>query len=76
MTLTRTVLKAFGKTFIKNEDGATAIEYALMAALVGGVIVASVTTLGESADTKFGSLATTLDEAGGDTGSTGGEGGV
>jgi pilus assembly protein Flp/PilA len=66
MTLTRNALNKALRTFAKDEDGATAIEYALMVALVGAVIVAGVTTLGTSTNTKFGDVATVIDEAGED----------
>lgn len=36
----------FIKNFIREEDGVTAIEYALIAALIAAVIVGVVTTLG------------------------------
>ncbi|GGC18105.1 Flp family type IVb pilin [Pseudoduganella buxea] len=36
----------FIKNFIKEEDGVTAIEYALIAALIAGVIGVTVGTLG------------------------------
>ena len=39
--------------FFKDEDGATAVEYALMVALIAGVIVGAVTYLGESARDRF-----------------------
>ncbi len=40
------------KKFFQNEDGATAIEYGLIAALIAVVIISAVTTLGDSiADT-------------------------
>lgn len=39
------MLKIFG--FIKEEDGVTAIEYALIASLVAVIIVGSVTTIGQ-----------------------------
>ena len=39
--------------FIKDEEGATAVEYALMVALIAGVIVAAVKTLGGNANTQF-----------------------
>ncbi len=38
----------FIKNFIKEEDGVTAIEYALIAALIAGVIGVTVGTLGGS----------------------------
>lgn len=47
----------FIKNFIKEEDGVTAIEYALIAALIAGVIVAAFTSLGTSISTLFDSLA-------------------
>jgi pilus assembly protein Flp/PilA len=62
MTMTRTAIKTFTRTFIKDEDGATAIEYALMAALIGGVIVASVAALGTSTSDSFTDLKDTLDD--------------
>lgn len=50
----------FIKNFIKEEDGVTAIEYALIAALIAGVIVAAFTSLGASISTLFKSLATMI----------------
>ncbi|MBM1688298.1 Flp family type IVb pilin [Sulfitobacter geojensis] len=64
MTLTRNALNKALRTFAKDEDGATAIEYALMVALVGAVIVVGVTSLGTSTNTKFSDVATVIDEAG------------
>jgi len=46
--------------FLKNESGATAIEYALLAALIGLAIVAGATFLGTSLDAFFNSIGTTL----------------
>ncbi len=43
--------------WIADEEGATAIEYGLLAALIAGVIVATVTTLG----TKVTGLYTTVE---------------
>lgn len=49
---------------IKNEDGATAIEYGLLAALIALVIIASVTTIGtEMNDTFYGPIGQTLNSA-------------
>ena len=48
------------RTFLKDEDGAAAIEYALIAGLIAIVIVAGATALGLSIDTIFGKIATTL----------------
>ena len=44
------------KTFLKQEDGATAIEYGLFAALISAVIVAAVATLGGSVNAAFESV--------------------
>jgi pilus assembly protein Flp/PilA len=49
------------KQFIADESGATAIEYALIAVLVGIVIIGAVTALGDSLKAIFSSVATTLD---------------
>ena len=40
-------------SLLKCRDGATAIEYGLIAALIGVVIIASVTALGTSIKDKF-----------------------
>jgi len=50
----------FIKNFITEEDGVTAIEYGLIAALIAVVIIASVTTIGTSLATKFGEVVTGL----------------
>ncbi len=39
--------------FLNNEDGATAIEYALIASLIALFIVAAVQTVGTSVSTVF-----------------------
>lgn len=46
----------FITNFIKEEDGVTAIEYALIAALIAGAIALSVTTLGGKIQGIFKSL--------------------
>ncbi|OAN98140.1 hypothetical protein A8B74_00555 [Sulfitobacter geojensis] len=56
------------RTFAKDEDGATAIEYALMVALVGAVIIVGVTSLGESSRDKFTDVSGKIDAAGTGTG--------
>lgn len=50
--------------FAKDESGATAIEYGLIAALIALAITAGATTLGGSLNNKFKSVATKLDAAG------------
>lgn len=49
--------------FLKDESGATAIEYGLIAALISVALITGASTLGNSLDNKFSSLATTLDNA-------------
>ena len=39
--------------FIKDEDGATAIEYGLIAALIAVAIIGAVSALGDTLDQKF-----------------------
>lgn len=41
---------------LKNKDGATAIEYGLIAALIGVVIISAVTALGTSIETQFNNI--------------------
>jgi pilus assembly protein Flp/PilA len=51
--------------FAKDESGATAIEYGLIAALIALAITAGASTLGNSLSAKFSEIATDLDNAGG-----------
>jgi pilus assembly protein Flp/PilA len=46
--------------FLRNESGATAIEYGLIAALIAVVIITGVTAVGTKLSTTFSSLSTTL----------------
>jgi pilus assembly protein Flp/PilA len=48
------------KKFIANEDGATAIEYGLIAALISVVVIGVLTTIGGNLKTDFTSVATAL----------------
>lgn len=43
----------FTKTLWQDEDGATAIEYGLLAALIAVVIITAVSTLGKTLNTTF-----------------------
>lgn len=43
--------------FLKHEDGATAIEYALIASGVSGAIIAVVMTMGTAVQTMYQSVA-------------------
>jgi pilus assembly protein Flp/PilA len=46
--------------FLKDESGATAIEYGLIAAGISVAIITVVSTLGQSLNTTFTSVATAL----------------
>jgi pilus assembly protein Flp/PilA len=48
------------QTFLLDEDGVTAIEYGLIAALIAVVIVAAVTLVGTKLDALFTSVATNI----------------
>lgn len=63
MTMTRTALKTIALAFAKDEDGATAIEYGLFAALVGAVIVGTVATLGGQTNAGFATMSDALTAA-------------
>jgi pilus assembly protein Flp/PilA len=47
-------------SFIKNESGATAIEYGLIAALIAVVIIGAVTAVGTSLSTTFTTVSSNL----------------
>ena len=44
-------------TFLKREDGPTAVEYAVMLALIIVVCIAAITTLGNNAKATFANVA-------------------
>jgi len=46
--------------FVRDESGATAIEYGLIATLVAVAIIAALTTLGQALSTTFGKVSGTL----------------
>ncbi|GGY40966.1 Flp family type IVb pilin [Pseudoduganella albidiflava] len=53
----------FIKNFIQEEDGVTAIEYALIAAVVAGIIAAAFGTLKGGIDGVFSTIAAKLQAA-------------
>jgi pilus assembly protein Flp/PilA len=55
------VMKTFFSRFVKDESGATAIEYGLIAALMAVVVIAAVTILGPSLEGAFQGVAGNLD---------------
>lgn len=46
--------------FVKDESGATAIEYGLIAALIAVAIIGAVTAVGTNLSTKFTSIASSI----------------
>ena len=53
-------MKHLAKSFLKDESGATAIEYGLIAAGISLAIIAVVNGLGSTLNTKFTSINTSL----------------
>lgn len=53
-------MNAFIKRFCKNESGATAIEYGLIAALIAVAIIGTVTILGTDLSAIFGNISTKI----------------
>ncbi|WP_219114780.1 Flp family type IVb pilin [Janthinobacterium sp. UMAB-56] len=53
------------KNFIREEDGVTAIEYGLIAALIAVVIIAAITIVGTQLKKTFSSIGTKLTTANG-----------
>ena len=49
---------------MRDQHGVTAIEYALIATLIGIVIIAGVTTLGQKVGSKFSNIAASVSAAG------------
>jgi pilus assembly protein Flp/PilA len=48
------------KRFLVEEDGPTAVEYAIMGALIGIVVIASATLIGTQANLVFSTIASHL----------------
>jgi pilus assembly protein Flp/PilA len=46
--------------FVKNEDGATAIEYALIASLIAVALVGILSSLGTALSSEFSEVSTAL----------------
>lgn len=58
-------MKNLLKRFKNDESGATAIEYGLIAALIGVVIIGGATMVGTSLEAKFETISEAVDNAGG-----------
>ena len=60
-------MRKFGQSlvnFMKNEDGPTAVEYAVMLALIIVVCITAITTLGSNANNSFSYVGTKLGGSG------------
>jgi pilus assembly protein Flp/PilA len=54
----------FFSRFVRNESGATAVEYGLIAALIGVVIIAGAGALGTALNQKFTDIGASVSAAG------------
>ena len=57
-------MKNFASRFLKDESGATAIEYGLIAALMAVIIIAGISAIGGQLKTKFDTIASNIGGAG------------
>jgi pilus assembly protein Flp/PilA len=57
-------LAAHVVNFLKNEDGPTAVEYAVMLALIIVVCISAITVLGTNANNTFSYVGTQVGNAG------------
>ncbi len=53
-------MKSLINKFLKDEDGATAIEYGLIAALIAVAIIGAVTAVGTKLQTTFSEVSSAL----------------
>jgi pilus assembly protein Flp/PilA len=53
-------MKSFFSRFAKDESGATAIEYGLIAALISVVVIVGVTAIGTKLSTTFSNIGANL----------------
>jgi pilus assembly protein Flp/PilA len=53
-------MKTIFKRFVKDESGATAIEYGLIASLIGVAIIVGAGALGTSLNTTFNNLSSKM----------------
>ena len=58
--LRQPLLTDFGRRFVQNESGATAIEYGLIAALIAVVIIGAVTTVGTNLQGTFSNISSNV----------------
>lgn len=55
-------LKALMQRFLSEEDGATMIEYGLLAALIALVVAAAVVTVGTALENRFNDVEACVDD--------------
>jgi pilus assembly protein Flp/PilA len=55
-----TKIIAIAREFVRHEEGATMVEYALMVALIAIVCIGTVTLLGTSLSDKFAAITSAL----------------
>ncbi len=53
-------MKTLFSRFVKDESGATAIEYSLIAALIGVAVISAVKMLGTTLSAKFSNISNNL----------------
>ena len=53
---------------LRNDDGATLVEYSLVVALIAGVAIVVIGKLGQSINTLFGTVKSSVDTANGGVG--------
>lgn len=70
-TFTKDTSMQLLKDFIKDESGATAIEYGLIAGLIAVVIIGTLTALGGKISALFGEISEGINKAGTGTGGDG-----
>lgn len=68
-------MKTLMLRFLKDESGATMVEYAILVALIAVAVIATVVLVGQEIDTKFNEVLTALQGAGAGGGGGGGGGG-
>lgn len=56
-------MKNLVKNFARNESGATAIEYGLIAVLISVVVIAAMTTVGSDLNAAYGKISEGLQKA-------------
>ncbi len=54
------IIMQYVKQFLNDEEGVTAIEYGLIAALIAAVIVGAVRLIGTNLNTVFNTIATAI----------------